>query len=247
MQKDAKSMANPEHVAQLRQGVPHWNQWRSQHPTLIPDLRGPSLPVGLISGLRSLLVYLNRLTQVGILSVTIVLVLWGLRSTIAPKAVTLLFLINQCLLLGLMIVALVVPLAIVGWAVQMIFTVWQGHDLHHLSLQGANLSRAKLMGANLDGLDLRSANLYAADLRFAHLRGANLKQANLSRANLLLTDLQGADLTNANLSQAWLIWTNLGGTNLQGTVLREARYPFANFRAARFSHTVMANGQIRDR
>ncbi len=240
-------MANPEHIAHLRQGVPHWNQWRSQHPTIIPDLRGPRLPVGITSGLQALLVYLSRLTQVGMLSVAIVLLLWGLRSAIASEAVAVLFLLNQCLLLGLIVVVIVVPLAIVGWAMQMMFTVWQGHDLHHLSLQGANLSRAKLMGANLDGLDLRSVNLYAADLRFAHLRRTDLSRANLSRANLLLTDLQGANLSHANLSRAWLIWTNLGGANLQGAMLREAHYPLANFRAARFSHTVMANGQIRDR
>ncbi|WP_448562433.1 pentapeptide repeat-containing protein [Trichothermofontia sp.] len=240
-------MANPEHLAQLRQGVTHWNHWRSQHPNIVPDLRGPSLPGGVTFSLQALFTYLDRLTQVGILSVVLVLCLGGLRSAIVPKAVVVLFLVNQFLLLGLLVGAIAVPLAIVGWAMQMAFSVWQGHDLHHLSLQGVNLSQAKLMGANLDGLDLRSVNLYAADLRFAHLRQANLSRANLSRANLFLADLQGANLSHANLTQSCLIWTNLDGANLKGAVLREAICSLANFHAAKFSHTVMPNGTLRDR
>ncbi len=240
-------MANPEHLARLQQGVTQWNQWRSQHPATIPDLRGPRLPEGIVSGLRTLVVYLARLTQVGVGCMATVVLLWGLQMAIAPTAVVVLFLINQLLILGLVVLAIVMPLAIVGWAIQMMFTVLQGHDLHCLSLRGANLSRAQLMGANLDGLDLRSVNLYAADLRFAHLRGTDLQQANLSRANLFLTDLQEANLSHANLRQAWLIWTNFGKANLKGAMLSEATCWLANFRETQLDHTTMPNGQIRDR
>ncbi len=31
-------MANPEHLAKLREGVEAWNQWRKQNPTIRPDL-----------------------------------------------------------------------------------------------------------------------------------------------------------------------------------------------------------------
>jgi uncharacterized protein YjbI with pentapeptide repeats len=33
-------MANPEHLAILKQGVKAWNAWRREHPELIPDLTG---------------------------------------------------------------------------------------------------------------------------------------------------------------------------------------------------------------
>lgn len=240
-------MANPEHLARLQQGVTQWNEWRSQHPTIVPDLRGPSFPEGIAAALHLLVIYLGRLTQVGMVSLAIVVLLGGLKMTITPTAVAILFLINQLLLLGLVILAITVPLTIVVWAIQMMFTVLQGHNLNALSLRGANLSRAQLMGANLDGLDLRSANLYAADLRFAHLRGADLQQANLSRANLLLTDLQGANLSHANLQQARLIWTNFGKANLKGAQLRAATCWLANFRATQFGHTTMPDGYQRDR
>jgi hypothetical protein len=36
-------MANPEHLAKLREGVEAWNQWRSRYPKIVPDLVGSRL------------------------------------------------------------------------------------------------------------------------------------------------------------------------------------------------------------
>ena len=36
-------MANPEHLAILKQGVERWNKWRAEHPELHPDLSGANL------------------------------------------------------------------------------------------------------------------------------------------------------------------------------------------------------------
>jgi uncharacterized protein YjbI with pentapeptide repeats len=33
-----RTMANPEHLQILRQGVEAWNEWRRQHSDIIPDL-----------------------------------------------------------------------------------------------------------------------------------------------------------------------------------------------------------------
>ena len=35
----ARSMANPEHVAKLKQGVEAWNRWRKANPDLGADLK----------------------------------------------------------------------------------------------------------------------------------------------------------------------------------------------------------------
>ncbi len=32
-------MANPEHLAILKQGVEQWNKWKKEHPDVLPDLR----------------------------------------------------------------------------------------------------------------------------------------------------------------------------------------------------------------
>ena len=36
-------MADPEHLEILRQGVGAWNEWRTRHPEVIPDLVGANL------------------------------------------------------------------------------------------------------------------------------------------------------------------------------------------------------------
>nr|BBH86413.1 hypothetical protein KTC_11640 [Thermosporothrix sp. COM3] len=36
-------MANPDHLAMLEQGVKRWNQWRTEHPEIVPDLEGADL------------------------------------------------------------------------------------------------------------------------------------------------------------------------------------------------------------
>ena len=36
-------MANEEHVTLLKQGVTAWNAWRSENPTVRPDLHGATL------------------------------------------------------------------------------------------------------------------------------------------------------------------------------------------------------------
>ena len=41
-------MANPEHIALLRQGVPEWNDWRKNNPSIEPDLSEDTLPEKLV-------------------------------------------------------------------------------------------------------------------------------------------------------------------------------------------------------
>ena len=36
-------MANPEHLAILREGVDKWNKWRAEHRSVHPDLSDASL------------------------------------------------------------------------------------------------------------------------------------------------------------------------------------------------------------
>jgi uncharacterized protein YjbI with pentapeptide repeats len=45
-------MANPEHLAILRQGVTEWNQWREREPAVWPDLLGADLPAARLDGVN---------------------------------------------------------------------------------------------------------------------------------------------------------------------------------------------------
>ncbi len=43
-------MANKEHLKILKSGVKAWNLWRSQNPTVIPDLSGAELGIAKLCG-----------------------------------------------------------------------------------------------------------------------------------------------------------------------------------------------------
>jgi hypothetical protein len=45
-------MANPEHLAMLKQGVEAWNQWREDHPRRRPNLSDADLPWQALDGIR---------------------------------------------------------------------------------------------------------------------------------------------------------------------------------------------------
>src|SRR3989442_15983005 len=42
-EKETNSMANQQQYNILKQGVAVWNQWRKEHPDILPDLSGVSL------------------------------------------------------------------------------------------------------------------------------------------------------------------------------------------------------------
>ena len=37
-------MADPQHLAKLKQGVKAWNTWREENPNIVPNLRRADLP-----------------------------------------------------------------------------------------------------------------------------------------------------------------------------------------------------------
>jgi uncharacterized protein YjbI with pentapeptide repeats len=43
-------MANPEHLAKLKEGAKAWNEWRVENPELTPDLIGAQLRGANLSG-----------------------------------------------------------------------------------------------------------------------------------------------------------------------------------------------------
>lgn len=73
-------------------------------------------------------------------------------------------------------------------------------DLTDANLAGADLYEADLSGATLNGANITSARLRWADLRDAKLIGATLTMADLSKSALYRSDFTNADLRGANLT-----------------------------------------------
>lgn len=109
------------------------------------------------------------------------------------------------------------------------------------SLDGANLTGAKLAGANLAGskinhaclrnIDLQGATLDGAQLIGSCLDGGNLNHATLQAADLTDASLQKTDLSRANLVEATLRYAHLSGANLLQARLTGANLSMADVRA----------------
>jgi uncharacterized protein YjbI with pentapeptide repeats len=230
-------MANPEHHEILKQGVAVWNQWRDEHPKIIPnlfiaklndiDLHGANLRDAEIRGAN---LFAANLRYADLRSANLSnadLRDADLRDADLCKA----NLSNANLKYG--------DLSHANFSgADLSDTDLSSTQLYKANLSYAKLTQASLMNANITEADLKSANLsHNADLSGAiltrsNLSGAQLRHANLNRVDLSYTNLTGADLRsvtlrdanlhNANLDRANLSWSDLGSVNLMGANLSKA-------------------------
>ena len=104
-----------------------------------------------------------------------------------------------------------------------------GADLSGTDLSEAVLSRARFHRANLLGANLRGRNLTECLFSESCLSGANLHRARLIRADckaadMSYTDLREAEMSEADLTAADLSHADLRGTNLAGTINFNERF-----------------------
>jgi uncharacterized protein YjbI with pentapeptide repeats len=165
-------MANPEHLAKLKEGVEAWNLWRKENPDVIKvdlrragllqanlikaDLRGAILEGADLRG-----AYLNEAHLEDA----------DLRGAILFNANLREVHLNRANLRGV--------------------------SLDGLKLIGADLGEADLTGASLRGADLTGAHLNKADLRWVSLTGTCLNRANLTGCNVYGVSVWDAELEGA--------------------------------------------------
>lgn len=191
-------MANPKHVAKLREGVEIWNSWRDKDLRGNPDLRDAWLSGARLSGANLSGADLIR-TQLS-----------GARLDRANLSGARLI---EAQLIGADLRKANLHGADLRGSVDL-----RGADLRDARLIGAQLSGVQLNGANLSGANLRGVNLYRAQLSNADLNGADLTDAGLREA-----DLHGAHLSRAQLIGAQLSGAQLSGANLSYADLRQAQ------------------------
>ncbi|MGB3532740.1 MAG: pentapeptide repeat-containing protein [Microcoleaceae cyanobacterium] len=252
-------MANEEHITLIKRGVNVWNQWRSQHDEVIPDLRGVNL-----SG-----IYLwgANLWKADLWATD----LWSadLREADLSEANLWRTDLRGADLRGANLSGTDLRRADLRGA-DLIGANLSNADLIEADLRDANLQDANLSAANLWQTDLRGANFKAVfidhetslygkwkqvwqivnqggahvDLSEADLTEANLREADLSGANLMSAELWGADLRNANLSDADLWGANLRGADLSEANLSHADLWGANLRDSDLSGTCFKDANL---
>ena len=145
-------MADPAHLATLRQGPEAWNAWRSAHPDVVPDLEGADLQGANLLGVR---LVDARLTRAILVEATLSLA--ALSRADLTDATLLDARLIQVQLTGATLRGAVLARARIVDA-----------DLSRADLTGADLSYASLINVNLSGAKLRGCVVYgigAWDLR----------------------------------------------------------------------------------
>jgi len=174
-------VANPEHVAKLKEGVEAWNAWRNANPQIRPYLSEANLAGANLSG--------ANLSQANLVRANLRRAdLSGANLSQANPVRANLFRANL-------------------FGANLFRANLSEADLSEANLFGAGLSEANLIGADLSSAHLIGANLSVTNLFKADLSRANLSGANLSQANLDGTDFDGAIFSftvfgNTDLCQA---------------------------------------------
>jgi uncharacterized protein YjbI with pentapeptide repeats len=207
-------VANPEHLAKLKDGVEAWNKWRAENP-VAPDLTrahlgGANLAAANLSGANLTKARLGEaiLCAANLTGAN----LSGARLGRADLGAANLAEAN---LSGADISGANLSGAQLGRA-NLLKADLRVANLNKADLSGASLSWADLRGADLSGSALRGAQLIASQLRGADLSEADLSGADLSEADLSEADLREANLSQASLRKASLCQTILRGADLAG-------------------------------
>jgi len=187
-------MANPEHLEILRQGKDPWNQWRKEHPEIVPDLSNEDLS-GIVSDVWSKEDE-NDDTDV-------------LISDTDPLKESLL----EESFLGLHLSGAKMNGARIEDA-PLFWTDLSNADLRNVDLatsfvnlagfQEAILIDANIVGTefhdvNLDGADLTNAKLSSTTFRDCTLRDVSFKGAEISSVWFDRVNLDGADFSDATM------------------------------------------------
>ncbi|MAU12654.1 MAG: hypothetical protein CL607_22725 [Anaerolineaceae bacterium] len=156
-------MANPEHLAILKQGVEVWNQWRQDNPSIRPDLSGASLAkTDLNNGnFRSTNLWSASLWDANFFEADLS------EADLSEADLT---------HAGLLDVHL--------WGADLEKSNLSGADLSLSNLTRANLSGACLQKTDLTSVALVEANLSRADLKLANFSGAQLVSTVLADIDL---------------------------------------------------------------
>jgi uncharacterized protein YjbI with pentapeptide repeats len=230
-------VANPKHLAKLKEGVEAWNEWRKHSVKVMPNLGGANLSQTNLAHVDLSRADLTRanlaFSDLRVANLYEARLLGAeLRSADLREAS-----LRNANLTGANLYR-----AKLGRANLL------GANLRRANLWLARLSLANLGGANFRESDLSEANLRRAWLMSADLSDANLKGANLSLATLIDTNLEGATLTGCSVYgiSAWNLRLDRAvQSNLVITHRNELPIQVDNLEVAQFIYLLLNNSKIR--
>ena len=216
-------MADPEHLALLKQGVGVWNAWRVEKPSIRPDLSQADLSGTDLSGADLTEADLSGTDLSGA----------DLNDAYLSRAD-----LSEANLGGALLRNALLEKANLDVA-----------RLSGADLSGANLDRAFLRAADLSEADLSGADLTSANLTETDFPRANLAGASLNGALLVETNLVDATLTHCRIYgiSAWDIRLS-EGTKQRGLIITPEGEPSVtvdDLEVAQFVYLLLRNEKLR--
>lgn len=205
-------MANPKHVAKLREGVAAWNEWR-ENSRVRPDLEGEDLRSAVLMGADLKGANLKSANLSGANLSEAMLISADLPHADLSKAHLGFAFLDRARL--------------------------SNADMEQAHLRHATLTKANLRYVDLSGADLSLADLSGADLTGADLTGADLSRASLLGTDLELAKLTdclfvATVITGVNLSKSEgleeVVHTGPSSIGIDTISLSEGRIPKAFLR-----------------
>ena len=174
-------MANPEHLAKLKEGVKAWNEWRAGDPRVVPSLSGANLSDADLRG-----VDFSRADLTGAVLARADLTDANFSGAHLTRAN-----FSEAELLSASLVrAHAEAASFVGASLK-------SAHLDGASLRGSDFSRSILGGAVFSNSDLTCVNFTAADLNTVEMIGAKIAETIFDRARLQYGILVMTDLSQA--------------------------------------------------
>ncbi len=208
-------MANPEHLAMLKQGVKAWNEWRGKNQIIVPDLSGADLSA---IDLRGASLVWADLTQANLSGANLaeVRLNWAhlIGADLSEACLTRAFL-GEAKLIGAKLIKTDLSQADLVAA-----------DLTLTDFINANLASANLSRANLINARFVDTNLTKANLSYCHVYGIAAWDLNLTEAlqtNLIITFPEDPIITVDNLEVAQFIYLLLNNKKIRGVIDTIAR------------------------
>lgn len=193
---------HPEHLARLAEGVPAWNRWRAEHPTLEPDLSAARLDGAALAGID---LHGAQLLDAQFCDADL-----GDANLNGAR-------IERTLFNGARFGAADLR-GVTGFAARFI-----GCDLRRCRFGGGGLFEALLWDADLRGAVLRHMNLRGAAFDRAHLEGADFSGSTLDEVRWMQVQAEGVRLEGCSMQMATLAGCRLGGAAAAGLDLAGSR------------------------
>jgi uncharacterized protein YjbI with pentapeptide repeats len=216
-----RTMDTNDFLALLGQGAAAWNEWRSDHPDVVPEFRDVNLDGRDLEGFDfHRAKFVNVLMQKANLSRACFDEAF-VKDTLLTDSVVERAMFRRTNFYRSRLINLDLRSCAFSPLMFSETLLWNA-NFSGCDLKRANFSKCDLHQARLTQTQLDGASLTDCDLTDAQLQGARLADADLQLSAFIGADLSGAQMERANLTGAYLVSANLTGADLTEASLQAA-------------------------